>query len=184
MNWIDIIVIFILIYGILKGLSLGLVGSIFNVIQIVLSLLVTKIYYPYIAEYITSNPRFYNLLKDIITKVWESEIVVENILRISINVLAILIVFFIVNVLLALLLSIFSFLVSIPVLRQINEIGGMVFGLLKGLFIVYFLNLILYPIASRYPLSFFGKGILNSFTFNYLKDINLLKYLLSIDKFI
>lgn len=65
MNWIDIIMIFILIYTMIKGLGLGLMLSIFNIVQVILSVIITKRYYPYIYGYIINNPKVYNIFKGI-----------------------------------------------------------------------------------------------------------------------
>ncbi|HFL3828513.1 TPA: CvpA family protein, partial [Clostridioides difficile] len=47
MNCLDMIVFFILIYTVTKGLRLGLILSIFNIVQIILSIIITRRYYPY-----------------------------------------------------------------------------------------------------------------------------------------
>ena len=66
MNWIDIIIISILIYRMLKGFTLGLVLSIFNIIQTILSVILTKRYYIYIYGYINNNPKIYNLFEKMV----------------------------------------------------------------------------------------------------------------------
>lgn len=184
MNWIDIIVVCILIYAIIKGLSLGLVVSMFNIIQVILSVVITKIYYPYISGYIFNNPKIYNVFKRIISKFANSQLILNSLLKLTINIFSMIIMFSLISILISLLLEVFSFILRVPVLKQLNKIGGIIFGLIEGLFIIYLLNILLSPIASIYPSSLIGEGILNSFTSNYLKDMNLMFNILSIKKLI
>lgn len=184
MNWIDIIVIGILIYAIIKGLSLGLVVSLFNIIQVILSVVITKMYYPYVSGYIVNNPKIYNVFKKIISIFSDSELILNGLLKLIINIFSIIVIFSFVSILLSLFLELFSFILRVPVLKQLNKIGGILFGLIKGLFIIYLLNMLLFPIASIFPLSFVGEGILNSFTLNCLRDMNLIINMFSIKKFI
>ncbi len=52
MNWIDIMVIIILIFSMINGFRLGLIVSIFSILKIIISVIITKQYYPLIYEYI------------------------------------------------------------------------------------------------------------------------------------
>ena len=78
------------------------------------------------------------------------------------------IVFCLANMLISLILGSFSFLLDVPILKQLNKTGGILFGLIEGLFIIYLLNLVLSPIASIFPESFIGIGVYNSLIFNYI----------------
>ena len=64
---------------------------------------------------------------------------------------AIIIIFSLANILASTVLGAFSFLLNVPVLKQLNKIGGMLFGLMEGLFIVYLLNMVLYSVAAVFP---------------------------------
>ena len=66
MNCLDIVMIFILIYTMVNGLRLGFILSIFRIIQFILSIVITKKYYPYIYGYIINNTKVYNIFKDMI----------------------------------------------------------------------------------------------------------------------
>lgn len=188
MNCLDMIVFFILIYTVTKGLRLGLILSIFNIVQIILSIIITRRYYPYIYRYINNNPNVYNIIGIIIEFILKilfyskskeevnfvPDLISKGLLKLAINFFTIILLFWLVNIIINLILDLFSFILKIPVLKQLNEIGGIIFGLIEGAFIVYLLNIVLYPIASAFPKSFIGKSILSSAVFNYLNDINLI----------
>lgn len=197
-NWIDIGMIFILLYTISSGLRLGFIVSTFRIIKFILSIAITKRYYIYIYGYIISNPRVYNIFKgitELILKIlfysknkedinFIPGLISKGLLNIVINIFAIIIIFWLINILINLFLEIFSFILKAPVLKQLNRIGGIIFGLIEGLFIIYLLNMILSPIALVFPESFIGKGLSNSLIYDYLKDINLMLNLFSIEEFI
>src|SRR5690625_912906 len=63
MNWVDLFIIFILIYTVARGSRLGLVLSIFNIFQIILSVTITKSYYPLVRDYIITTPKIYNIFR-------------------------------------------------------------------------------------------------------------------------
>ncbi len=198
MNWIDIGMIFILIYTVSKGLRLGFIISIFGIIKFILSIAITKRYYLYIYGYIISNPRVYNIFKGITKLILKAlfyskdkedinfipELISKGLLNIVINIFSIIIIFWLVNILMNLLLEIFSFILKAPVLKQLNRAGGIIFGLIEGLFIIYLLNMVLSPIASVFPESFIGKGVSNSLIYDYLKDIKIMLNLFFIEEFI
>ena len=186
MNWIDIIMIFILIYTMTKGLRLGFILSIFNIIQVILSVIITKRYYPFVYGYIINNPKVYNIFKmitELILKIlfyskskdeinFIPDLFSRGLLKTVTNIFAVIIVFCLANVLINLVLELFSFLLEVPVLKQLNKTGGIVFGLIEGVFIIYLINLVLSPVASAFPKSYIGKGISNSLICNYLRNFN------------
>lgn len=182
------IVAAILIYTTTKGFRLGFTISIFNIVRILLSVALTKRYYPSIYGYIINNPNVYNIFEVIVqfvlnilfhTKNKENPSFIPNLIskgliKIIISLFAIALIFWITNKLIKIFLGLFSFVLKTPVLKQLNKFGGILFGLIEGLFIIYLLNLVLSPIASIFPNSFIGKGVFNSLVFDYLKEMNLM----------
>lgn len=189
MNWIDIIIISILIYTVIKGLSLGLVLSIFNIVQIMLSVILTKRYYMHIYGYINNNPKLYNLFNKMVQFIinilfyskskkdldFIPNLLSKGLVNIVIGLFSMIVIFWLANILISIFLELFSFLLKAPVLKQLNRVGGVIFGLLEGLFIIYLLSFVLNPISSIIPKSFLGKGILGSTILNYIKEISLFK---------
>ncbi|NLV76131.1 MAG: CvpA family protein [Tissierellia bacterium] len=186
MNWLDIAVITILIFAMIKGFRTGLIGSIFNILRIILSVAITKRYYSQVSMYIINSPRVYNIFEALFGFIlnilfysknkedpgFTSKLVSKGLVNIMIILFAIILVYWLSNKLITLVFGLFSHIMKAPVLKQLNMIGGILFGLIEGLFIVYLLNLIISPIAIFFPESFMGRGISNSVVFDYLKEIN------------
>ena len=113
-----------------------------------------------------------------------ADLISKGLLKIIINLFAIMLIFGLANILINLFLELFSFILKAPVLKQLNKLGGSIFGLIEGLFIVYLLNIVFSPIASTFPESFIGKGISGSIVWDYLNDINLMFNIMSIKTYI
>lgn len=187
MNWLDIVMIFILIYTMMKGLRLGFILSIFNIVQLILAVMITRVYSPIVYGYIINNPKVYNIFKgitELILKIlfyskikgeinFLSHLFAAGMLRVVITISSMIIVFILSNIIIGFILGLFSFLLDVPVLKQLNRMGGLIFGLIEGLFIIYLLNFILSPIASIMPQSFIGSSIHNSLIIDYLKNLDL-----------
>lgn len=185
MNWTDIIIISILIYRMLKGFTLGLVLSIFNILQTILSVILTKRYYMHVYGYINNNLKIYGLFEGMVefilgilfySKSKENlnfipNLISKGLIDVIIRIFSIILIFWIVNALISLILELFSFLLKTPILKGLNRIGGVLFGLMEGLFIVYLFNLILSPITIFFPNTFIGEGIINSVILNYISEI-------------
>lgn len=188
MYWVDVILVFLIICRMFKGLALGLVLSIFNVVQIILSMVFTKRYYIYLYGYISSSNKlyslFYNTVDLFIDKLFFSRInvnldlasnfLVTEAVELVIRFFSIILTFVLITFIISLVLEFFSFLLKAPVLSQLNRLGGLLFGLLEGLLMVYLLNFILNPIASIFPNTFIGRGIIDSMILNYIRISKLL----------
>lgn len=191
MNWLDMIMIFILIYTISKGLRLGFVLSIFSIIRVILSIIITRRFYPVVHGYIVNNPTVYGVFENITELILNilfysrakdnpnfiPNLVSEGLVGVIIMILSVIIIFGIANALISVILEFFSLFLNVPVLKQLDKVAGIIFGLIEGLFIIYILNVISSPIAIFFPETFIGKGILNSLIFNHLKDVNILNLL-------
>jgi len=187
MNWIDIIILFILISRMGRGFSLGFVLSIFNMVQMVLSIILTKAYYPRIYGYINNNPKLYNLFHNMVQFIlgilfyskskinsdFIPNIISKGLVNLIISFFSIILVFWLANIIISIFLELFSFLLKTPILKGLNRIGGIIFGLLEGIFIMYILSFLLNPISSIFPNTLLGEGIINSVILKYISTINL-----------
>ena len=189
MNWLDLLILFIIIYNIFKGLSLGFIKSVFYLIQFILAILLTKRYYPVLYGYIINNPHVYDIFKNILgiiikilffSKIEKdptflTDIISKGVINIIINVVSILIVYMIVRFLLGLVLNIVSGIFKVPVLRQLDKIGGFLFGIIKGMVIVYIIFALLSPITYIFPDGKINKGIDESILSEYFIHQNFIR---------
>lgn len=63
---------------------------------------------------------------------------------------------------------------NLPFLKQFNEVGGLIYGLLKGLFIIYFVLAIISLTSPMYPNAGFLKIIDDSFVGSMMYNSNIL----------
>jgi len=101
-----------------------------------------------------------------------------------VNVISILIVFIIARIIITLMINVLDNVAKLPVLNQFNKSAGLVFGLIKGVLIIYLIFAIISPIISIFPDSFIALGTSNSFLGSYFYSNNIIIYYLRIYGFI
>lgn len=186
MNWLDMIIIGIIAYNIFKGLRLGFVASFFRIVGFILSLYIASKYYFSVYNFIMNNEALYKafekLTEFILTIVFYSKakdnpdfvpgLISDGIVKVIIVIVSAIAIFIIVNLVVNMLLELLSSIFNAPILKQLNKLGGMIFGLIRGFFIVYIISLILTPIAMFFPESLIGEGVYNSLILMYIKDFS------------
>lgn len=192
MNWVDITIIIILVCFAYKGLRLGLISSVLNIISFLLSVFLASKYYRSVYEFIANNEILYkifeNITKSIISLFFSSKIeespdfllniISQGFIKIVISLVSLIVIFLLANMVIKAVLSIFSLLFRIPIFKGLNKIGGMIFGLVKGIFVVYFINFIFNQTVIFFPDSKLGDAIQNSLILTYLQNIDIFSLLL------
>lgn len=67
-NWLDFIIIGVLVFGLIDGIRKGLIVSIFNVASIFISLYLSKLFMGALSDILIKNTSIYQSFKDIIAK--------------------------------------------------------------------------------------------------------------------
>lgn len=62
MNWLDIIVIAIVISSAIKGYTDGFIRSVFNIVGFIAAIVISRLYFMRLSEYLTANTPLYNRL--------------------------------------------------------------------------------------------------------------------------
>ncbi|WP_427340686.1 CvpA family protein [Caloranaerobacter sp. DY30410] len=220
MNWVDYVVIVILLVNGIGGLSKGLIITVFNLFGFILSLYIAKLYYPVIANFIKNNPNIiYTIKKYVTTRVeiimnkignsgsigdffeilklpsklgenmindpnvnsymnntinTASDMISTKLTGLFIDIISIIIVFLVAKFILYVIVSILDNIAQLPVLRQINKLAGLIFGLIKGIFILYILFAIITPVITMFPDGTVAKGVFDSSIGHYLYSNNLI----------
>lgn len=188
MNWIDYLIIFIIIINIIRSTNIGLVRSIFSFIRFLASIYLAKLYYPVISEYIMNTPVLYNIFKKLFEgiskllfygKIKENQnllydMVSDSLIKMGITIFSIIIIYTIIRWLLGYLERAISFLFKAPILKQLNIVGGFLFGLIRGMVIVYLIFAIFIFIQSIYPGGTISKALEGSLFSGYFKNNNLI----------
>ena len=173
----DILIIAILIINIIIGYKKGLVNVIFNIFAFLIAIIITFIAYKPISEIIIKNTNIYDNIKSTIinnsnkdvkeneneneeslqkyiqdateeVKTNTTELIAENIAKKSIEIITGIIVFIVTRILLILLKFVTEAVANLPIIKQLNEIGGFGYGLAKGLIIIYIILTIMFLVIS------------------------------------
>ncbi|SHJ56890.1 Colicin V production protein [Geosporobacter subterraneus DSM 17957] len=100
--------------------------------------------------------------------------VADVLARMFIDLLSILLIFICVRIALMLIGHLLDGIFSLPILNQFNHMGGLAFGGLKGLLIIFILLLLMVPINTMAGEGLLAEGLENSVFAKFLYDHNLL----------
>ena len=159
MNWLDIIIIVVLIYCAVKGFSTGLIKSLTRLISIAGGLFVAYKFYQPLLEYINSMWHWTDRIAVWVSSWFKTKyvpfykgdipVISELSKTLAVNFLeliAFILLFVVVSRLIRLLGSFISGLTSIILLKPLDRLGGTVFGLLKGVFVILLFLTIMTPL--------------------------------------
>lgn len=91
-----------------------------------------------------------------------------------IGILAWVIIYFVVRIIFAVITVIFDGIMNIPILKSINNLAGLVIGVVLGVFRIYLLLAIIYFISNVTSITFFVNIIQNSSIVNAMYNNNLI----------
>ncbi|SHH30801.1 CvpA family protein [Tepidibacter thalassicus] len=175
-NYIDIgIVIMIFLFG-LKGFHIGFIRSLFNFFKYIISLLVCKIYYKPVMDYILQDQKMYNFFKsfveNIFVKIVNTNILIEVITKVFIEITVILGIFIISNVILGMLINIVDSVFKFTPLKILNKSMGFVFGSIKGVIFLLLILTLLHPFLVLFEKEKLIIDLNNSLLIKYLYMYN------------
>ncbi|WP_432667643.1 CvpA family protein [Wukongibacter baidiensis] len=102
----------------------------------------------------------------------------QMVAKIVIDLLCIIIIFFIAKLILSILCSILNSITELPIIKQFNRLGGLIFGALKGIIIIYIFTAVMVPIASIFPNSSLVNSLEASKIARVFYDYNILLFML------
>lgn len=163
---IDFFIIIIVLVCIIAGYKRGLVNLIINLSAFIIALIIAIILYRPITNFIINNTEIkdnisnciYEKIKDediektdnqIIqlankyilndTKEKTAEIISENIAETIIEVLTFVVLITFIRISLIIINRVFSIITEIPIIKQFNKLGGVLYGIAQGILINYIL---------------------------------------------
>lgn len=101
----------------------------------------------------------------------------ELVAKVIIDLLSIIIIFVAAKIALNILGSVLNGIASLPILKQFNGLGGLIFGFIKGVLVVFILAAIMVPIVSIFPSSSLVTSLENSSIAKSFYDYNILLYM-------
>ena len=176
MNWLDIIIIGILIYSAVKGFYIGLIKSLTRLISIAVGIFVAFKFYHALMEYINSMWHWTDSIAVWISSWFKTKympfykgdisVISELSKTLAVNfleLLAFVLIFFIVSRLIRMLGSSISSLTSLIFLKPLDRLGGTVFGLTKGVFVILVFLVIMMPLQVYLDIFLSGNKLFNNF---------------------
>lgn len=189
-NWLDVLVVAIIGFNAIVAYNRGFIITVFRFTNLILAIILTRMIYPTVSEFIMMYTKFYEFLmgnikealnlenlnislniNQEIQKINELELphfieqaLLENnnyeaynilgvegfgdyiagyLATISINIIAMILVFIAVSILLRLIINVFDLIAKLPLLNSINKLAGLAVGLAFGLIIVWIGDIII-----------------------------------------
>lgn len=187
MSNVDIAIIIIVGIFTIIGYYRGLLGTAFSLVQYIavvyFAVLLTPVFSQFLVstfkldiiifDWIYSNPGIFGN----ITSLMEEEVINGFVFRI-INVISIILLFILLKLLFSIIFSILNKITKLPIINEVNKIGGIIVGFVEGIVIVYLFMLVInwLPISvvdsikEELPYSRLGK-VINYFVPNVTDEI-------------
>ncbi|MCI9063634.1 MAG: CvpA family protein [Clostridia bacterium] len=199
---IDLIIIAIILLSTLIGYKKGLINVIFNLCAFLVALVITLVLYKPVTNWVIENTEFDNQIENIIiengvtdntdnVEINEyldkyvsktikdtkndivkstSTIIAEKIVQIFV-VMGLLII---TRILLSITKGLANGIASLPIIKQCNELGGLVYGILRGFVLVYIVLAIFFLVISVNNTGNIANTINSSFIAKMLYENNIL----------
>lgn len=193
MNWMDIVIVVILLIGTLTGMRRGFVASITSVACVIVSIVVAKMYYKPVAMFLlTHTPLKDSLVKFMVEKkvlqgfngfmpggtvpTFYSDYFMQDIhtfVSIAIiNLISIIGVYLAARFVLAFVEGYIKEAAEMPGLNEINRIGGGAIGLAKTVLILLLIFAAIIPMSNVLPWQGFKEAVQSSLLAKYLYSYN------------
>lgn len=160
---IDIIVIAIIALSVFLGYKKGLIALAIKLIAVIIAIIATLILYKPISAFIINNTSIDETIQNTILEKAQvetntdteqkSKLTAENLVEQAIpqmtqevakelaigiiNIIVMLILYFAIKIGLHFVTAIANIVAKIPIIKQCNKIGGILYGLLRGLLLIY-----------------------------------------------
>lgn len=176
LNYIDIMILgIILLFGI-KGFYLGFIRSLFNLLKYIFSLIVCKLYYKPISDYILGHEYMVTIvrgwIKGFFTKIPNNEVFIDIVTKGIVEIIIVLGIFFICNLLLGIAVSFIERIFKFKPLNIINKLAGLIFGAAKGLIILLLVLTLIHPLLGVFSEEKLIVDLNNSLLLKYLYMYN------------
>lgn len=172
----DIVLILIVMISTFIGYKKGLINVIFNLCAFIIALIITMFLYTPITNFVIDNTEFDEKIESIIiekgvttdgeslaedgvidkyiSKTIEdtknnmvmsaSTVIAQKVIGIAVAI----ILFIVVRIILIFAKALINGIANLPIIKQLNEVGGLIYGILMGLIIVYVILAVLFFIVS------------------------------------
>ena len=201
---LDVVIIAILLLSLFIGYKRGLINVIFNLCAFILAIVITWILYAPVTNLVINNTGLDESIKSVVIKNGVTEensketendnAFVEkyvsrsvknaknNMVKSSADVIAektvaIIVaigLFIVVRIALILLKFVINGIANLPIIKQFNEVGGLLYGAISGIFVIYLLLAICFLLMSVNNIEAVTNTINSSFVTKFLYNNNII----------
>ena len=181
---IDIVLVAILLLSTFLGYKKGLVKLGAKLFAGIIAIIVTIVIYKPVSDIIINNTPIEGKIENIIlentpniinensqinnsiTEQIENKILPEQAKLIAKNIvyaITAIVLFIVVKIILSIIISLMDFVANLPILKQFNEVGGIIYGMVRGVLIVSACVLVMGIVTKMNPESTISNQIENSY---------------------
>lgn len=194
---IDIIIILFILASVFFGYKKGLISLAINIVAFIIAMVVTLLLYKPIGNIIINNTTLDEKLQQMIqTKIEEfmenddnkdsSSKLIESAKNgllpdtsrsLSINIIygiTLIVLFIIIKICLLLVNSLANQVAKFPIIKQFNEIGGVLYGLLRGIIITYVILMVIQLVVTLNPNGALDNAMQESYLAKTMSSYNIL----------
>lgn len=194
---IDIIIILFILASVFFGYKKGLISLAINIVAFIIAMVVTLLLYKPIGNIIINNTTLDEKLQQMIqTKIEEfmenddnkdsSSKLIESAKNgllpdtsksLSINIIygiTLIVLFIIIKICLLLVNSLANQVAKFPIIKQFNEIGGVLYGLLRGIIITYVILMVIQLVVILNPNGALDNAMQESYLAKTMSTYNIL----------
>jgi len=199
---LDVIVVAIIMFSTFIGYKRGLINVIFNLCAFLVAIIITMFLYTPITNWIIENTEFDNKLESIIIEngvtndientredsildkyVTQSIASAKNsiveststvIAQKIIGIIVAIALFIVVRILLTFVKTIVNGIASLPIIKQLNEIGGLAYGIIMGFLFAYLILAVIFFVNSVNSPGMFSEAINSSCVAKFLYSNNII----------
>ena len=194
---IDIIIILFILASVFFGYKKGLISLAINIVAFIIAMVVTLLLYKPIGNIIINNTTIDEKLQQMIqTKIEEfmenddskdssskliesakNGLLPDTARSLSINIIygiTLIALFIIIKICLLLVNSLANQVAKIPIIKQFNEIGGVLYGLLRGIIITYVILMVIQLIVTLNPKGALDNAMQESYLAKAMSSYNIL----------
>lgn len=195
---IDIIIVLIILLSAFLAYRKGLIVLAIQLVAVIIAIVLTVILYKPISNIIINvtniDETIQNAIlekandimtnneenKDKVVETIQNNMMPETAKIISINIIqggVILILYIAIRIILKFITALANLVSKLPIINQFNKLGGLIYGILRGLIIIYALLLVVNLIGTIEPKNEVYVGVEESYIGKTMKDYNVLNIL-------
>lgn len=163
MNKVDLVILIVVAVFMFLGYKRGLIGTILNFFQYVIILFLSIKLSPMVSniliktfkldavilDWVYSNP---DVIKGVISSL--SDTILQNVVGRIISVISFILLFIVLKLIISIIISIINKIAEIPIVNEVNKLGGIILGAIEGVMIVYICILVInwLPLSQVEPI--------------------------------